>query len=123
MPDTVSVALAELAGEMREGLLALAVGTSLQVMAAIIEADATAVCGPKGHHDPERTAVRYGHGAGSVTFVGAGLRSAVADARGRRLRRAARGLLRTVLRHGDPRADGAGPDAGRALDAALPGRA
>ncbi len=27
VPDTVSVALAELAGEMREGLLALAVGT------------------------------------------------------------------------------------------------
>ncbi len=37
VPDTVSVALAELAGEMREGLLALAVGTGLQVMAAIME--------------------------------------------------------------------------------------
>jgi hypothetical protein len=33
VPDTVSAALAELAGEMREGLLALAVGTGLQVMA------------------------------------------------------------------------------------------
>ena len=54
VPDTVSVALAELAGEMREGLLALAVGTGLQVMAAIMEADVTAVCGPKGRHDPER---------------------------------------------------------------------
>ena len=29
VPDTVSVALGELAGEMREGLLALAVGTGL----------------------------------------------------------------------------------------------
>ena len=38
MPDTVSVALGELAGELREGLLALAVGTGLQVMAAIMEA-------------------------------------------------------------------------------------
>ena len=38
VPDTVSVALAELAGELREGLLALAVGTGLQVMAAIMEA-------------------------------------------------------------------------------------
>ena len=45
VPDTVSVALAELAGEMREGLLALAVGTGLQVMAAIMEADVTAACG------------------------------------------------------------------------------
>jgi transposase-like protein len=70
VPDTVSVALAELAGEMREGLLALAVGTGLQVMAAMMEADVTAVCGPKGRHDPERTATRHGHGAGSVTLGG-----------------------------------------------------
>jgi len=54
VPETVSVALAELAGEMREGLLALAVGTGLQVMAAIMEQDVTAVCGPKGRHDPNR---------------------------------------------------------------------
>lgn len=70
VPDTVSVALAELAGEMREGLLALAVGTGLQVMAAIMEADVTAACGPKGRHDPERRATRHGHGAGSVTLGG-----------------------------------------------------
>ena len=70
VPDTVSVALAELAGEMREGLLALAVGTGLQVMAAIMEADVTAACGPKGRHDPERTATRHGHGVGSVSLGG-----------------------------------------------------
>ena len=70
VPDTVSVALAELAGEMREGLLALAVGTGLQVMAAIMESDVAAVCGPKGRHDPERTATRHGHGAGSVSLGG-----------------------------------------------------
>jgi putative transposase len=70
VPDTVSVALAELAGEMREGLLALAVGTGLQVMVAIMEADVAAACGPKGRHDPERTATRHGHGAGSVSLGG-----------------------------------------------------
>src|SRR3954471_5363647 len=70
VPETVSVALAELAGEMREGLLALAVGTGLQVMAAIMEQDVTAVCGPKGRHDPNRTATRHGSGAGSVTLGG-----------------------------------------------------
>jgi putative transposase len=70
VPDTVSVALAELAGELREGLLALAVGTGLQVMAAIMEADVAAACGPKGRHDPERTATRHGHGAGSVSLGG-----------------------------------------------------
>jgi putative transposase len=70
VPETVSVALAELAGEVREGLLALAVGTGLQVMAALMEADVTACCGPKGRHDPERVATRHGHGAGSVTLGG-----------------------------------------------------
>ncbi len=52
LPDTVNLALAELAGELREGLLALAVGTGMQVMAALMEQDVTAVCGPKGRHDP-----------------------------------------------------------------------
>jgi transposase-like protein len=70
VPETVSVALAELAGQMREGLLALAVGAGLQVMAAIMEEEVTAVCGPKGHQDPERTATRHGHGPGSVTLGG-----------------------------------------------------
>jgi putative transposase len=36
VPETVSVALAELVGEVHEGLLALAVGAGLQVMAAVI---------------------------------------------------------------------------------------
>jgi putative transposase len=70
VPDTVSVALGELAGELREGLLALAVGAGLQVMAALMEEDVAAECGPKGRHDPERTAVRHGHGAGSVSLGG-----------------------------------------------------
>jgi transposase-like protein len=70
VPDTVSVVLGELAGELREGLLALAVGTGLQVMAALMEADVTAACGPKGRHDPERAATRHGRGAGSVTLGG-----------------------------------------------------
>jgi putative transposase len=70
VPEQVSVALAELAGELREGLLALAVGAGLQVMAAIMEEDVAAVCGPKGRHDAERMAVRHGHGAGSVSLGG-----------------------------------------------------
>jgi putative transposase len=70
VPETVSVALAELAGEVLEGLLALAVGIELQVMAAMMEADVTAACGPKGRHDSARTATRLGHGAGSVTLSG-----------------------------------------------------
>ena len=52
MPETVSVALEEIAADMQEGLLALAVGTGLQVMAQLMEADVAAVCGPKGKHNP-----------------------------------------------------------------------
>ena len=70
VPERVSVTLAELAGEVREGLLALAVGAGLQVMAAMMEADVTAVCGPKGRHDADRSATRHGHGAGSVSLGG-----------------------------------------------------
>ena len=69
-PETVSVVMAELAEDMREGLLALAVGAGLPVMAAVMEQDVTAVCGPKGRHDPGRTAVRHGQERGSVTLGG-----------------------------------------------------
>ena len=59
VPERVSVAMAEIAGSMREGLLALAVGTGLQVMQALMEADVTAVAGPKSKHNPQRAAVRH----------------------------------------------------------------
>src|SRR4051812_20398622 len=62
--------MAEIAGSMREGLLALAVGTGLQVMQVLMEADVTAVAGPKGRHDPGRAAVRHGSERGSVTLGG-----------------------------------------------------
>ena len=70
VPEQVSVALGELVGEVGEGLLAVAVGTGLQVLTAMMEADVTAVCGPKGRHDPARTATRHGHEAGSVGLGG-----------------------------------------------------
>jgi transposase-like protein len=68
--EAVSVALAELVGEVQEGLLALAVGTGLQVLTALMEKDVTAQCGVKGRHHPTRCATRHGHGAGSVTLGG-----------------------------------------------------
>jgi putative transposase len=70
VPERVSVAMAEIAGCMREGLLALAVGTGLQVMQVLMEADVTGLAGPKGRHDPGRSAVRHGHERGSVTLGG-----------------------------------------------------
>src|SRR4051794_3673533 len=62
--------MAEIAGSMREGLLALAVGTGLQVMQVLMEADVTTLAGPKGKHDPQRAAVRHGSERGSVTLGG-----------------------------------------------------
>jgi putative transposase len=70
VPEQVSVSMEAIAADMREGLLALAVGAGLQVMAQLMEADVTAVCGPKGKHDPDRAATRHGTEAGSVTLGG-----------------------------------------------------
>lgn len=70
VPDVVSVAMGEIAADVREGLLAIAVGAGLQVMAAMMAADVTALCGPWGKHDPDRTATRHGSEAGSVTLGG-----------------------------------------------------
>jgi putative transposase len=70
MPDAVSVTLAELADALREGLLALAVGAGFQVMDAIIAESVNALAGPKGRHDPNRSAVRHGSEVASVTLGG-----------------------------------------------------
>jgi putative transposase len=70
LPETATVALAELAGAAREGLLALAVGTGLQVMQIMMAEEVTTIAGVKGKHDPERTAKRHGTEDGSVVLGG-----------------------------------------------------
>lgn len=45
LPEQVNVRLAELAGAAKEGLLALAVGTGLQVLDAMLAEDVTTLCG------------------------------------------------------------------------------
>ncbi len=70
LPERVSVAMTEIAENMQEGLLALAVGAGLQVMQALMEADVTVLAGPKGKHNMTRTAVRHGRESGSVTLGG-----------------------------------------------------
>src|SRR3954471_11825261 len=66
----VQVALDEIVASAQEGLLAVAVGAGLQVMQALMEDDVTAVCGPKGRHDPDRIATRWGHEPGSPSVGG-----------------------------------------------------
>jgi putative transposase len=70
VPEQVIVSMAEIAGAAREGLLALAVSTGLQVMAAMFEEDVTRLCGPDGRHNPGRAGYRHGTEAGSVTLGG-----------------------------------------------------
>ncbi len=70
MPEPVSVAMGEIAANMHEGLLALAVGAGLQVMAALMESDVTALVGPKGRHNAGRIAVPHRRERGSVTLGG-----------------------------------------------------
>jgi transposase-like protein len=70
LPEEVRLALTDIAGAAREGLLAMSVAAGLAVMQTMFEAEVTAVAGPKGKHDPDRAAVRHGTGRGSVTLGG-----------------------------------------------------
>ena len=63
-------ALGELVGAAREGLLALSVGVGLSVVHELMEAEVTEIVGPKGKHNPDRTARRHGHERGSMTLGG-----------------------------------------------------
>ena len=66
-PEQVTVAMAEIAESVQEGLLALAVGAGVQVMQALMDADVTALAGAKGRHDQAldrgtpRPSARLGH--------------------------------------------------------------
>ena len=70
LPAEIQEALGELVGAAREGLLALSVGVGLGVVHELMEFEVTEVVGPKGKHDPKRTAKRHGHEDGSLTLGG-----------------------------------------------------
>jgi putative transposase len=70
VPERVIVSMAEIAGAAKEGLLALAVGTGLQVMSAMFDEDVNQLCGPDGKHSTGRAGYRHGAGDGSVTLRG-----------------------------------------------------
>ena len=70
LPPRVQEALGELVGSAKDGLLALSIGVGLGVLAELLEEEVVDVVGPKGEHDPERTAVRHGHESGEVTLGG-----------------------------------------------------
>ena len=70
LPEEIQLALADIAGAAREGLMAMSVAAGLAVMAAMFDAEISQACGPKGRHDTKRAAVRHGAGRGSVTLGG-----------------------------------------------------
>jgi transposase-like protein len=70
LPAQIQEALGELVGAAREGLLALSVGVGLGVVHELMELEVSEVVGPKGKHNPDRTAKRHGHEDGSMTLGG-----------------------------------------------------
>ena len=70
LPAEIQEALGELVGAAREGLLALSVGVGLGVVHELMELEVDDVVGPKGKHNPDRTAKRHGHEDGSMTLGG-----------------------------------------------------
>ena len=70
LPEEIRLAMTDIAGAAREGLLAMSVAAGMAVMQALFEAEIAEVAGPKGKHDLNRAAVRHGAGTGSVTLGG-----------------------------------------------------
>jgi len=70
LPAEATLALQDLAGAIRDGLMAFCCSAGLAVVAELMEAEMTETVGPKGCHDPERIATRNGSAPGSVVLGG-----------------------------------------------------
>ena len=70
LPAEATVALQDLAGAIKDGLMAFCCSAGLAVVSQIMEEELTEKIGPKGHHDPDRTATRNGSARGSVVLGG-----------------------------------------------------
>ena len=71
----VSDELELFAARMHEGLLAAAVAVGLEVFGQLLDANATALAGVKGRHNPGRRAVRHGTDQAKVPMGGRRLMS------------------------------------------------
>jgi putative transposase len=70
LSGSVELAVEDVLGAAKEGLLALSVVVGLQVMQRMMEEEVTVVVGPKGKHNEERLCVRHGNESGSVVVGG-----------------------------------------------------
>lgn len=66
----VQVSLHEVMGAAKEGLLAQAVSVRLGLLRSMLEAEVTAIVGPKGKHNRSRQANRHGTEQGCVVLGG-----------------------------------------------------
>jgi transposase-like protein len=70
LPAAATVALGDIAGAIREGLLAFSCSAGLLVVQQLMAEEMAAKVGPKGRHDAERSATRNGSAPGSVALGG-----------------------------------------------------
>jgi transposase-like protein len=70
LPEQIQLSLGGIAGDAREGLLALSVRVGLAVLQETMDWEVDRVVGPKGRHDKGRVAKRHGHTRGEVTLGG-----------------------------------------------------
>jgi putative transposase len=62
--------LAVFAAHLTQGLLAASTAVGLEVMGELLDVEVGELAGPKGRHDPARTAMRHGSQPGTVTLGG-----------------------------------------------------
>ena len=70
LPAEVTVAMEEVAGRVKDGLLAFSVATGLVVVRELLDAEITRLVGPKHAKQPGRTASRHGVTTGSLALGG-----------------------------------------------------
>ena len=70
LPAEVTVAMEEVAGRVKDGLLAFSVATGLVVVRELLDAEITRLVGPKNAKQPGRTASRHGVTSGSLALGG-----------------------------------------------------
>jgi transposase-like protein len=70
LPEQIQLPLGAIAGDARDGLMALAARVGLAVLQETMEWEVDRIVGPKGRHDRDRVAKRHGHTQGEVTLGG-----------------------------------------------------
>jgi len=76
LPEHVTIALRDLAGAVKHGLLALSVSAGLAVVGELFEDEVIQLVGPRGKHDPGRQAYRMAMNPDNSLLVVAASKSA-----------------------------------------------